>query len=148
MATIIAKVFRYDPTVDEAPYYKTYEVELAEDGSGIYTGLQVLHAINYEYEAIAYDHDCSSGFCGRCAICIDGKPGLARWTPLEPGEHTFEPLPGFPIYKDLLVDKTKARKQFVNIDSSIKTVDPIVNLKDIDFELYKETLDRLNMCRE
>ena len=39
-------------------------------------------------------------------MLIDGKPSLACWTPLEPGEHVFEPLPGFPVIKDLAVDRS------------------------------------------
>ncbi len=148
MATITAKIFRYDPSVDEEPHYSTHEVEWIDDGTGIMTALQVLHAINYDEEAFGYDHNCSSGLCGRCSMLIDGKPGLACWTPLEPGEHTFEPLPGFPVIKDLVVDRSKARQQFVNVDTTIHTVDPIVTLPDIDYELYWETLERLNMCRE
>ena len=81
-------------------------------------------------------------------MMIDGAPALACWKPLEPGEHTFEPLPGFPVIKDLIVDRSSARQQFINVDNSIKTVDPIVTLKDIDYDLYWETLERLNMCRE
>lgn len=148
MDPIIAKVFRYDPAVDAEPYYATYEVPWIDDPSGIMTALQVLHAINYDIEAIGYDHNCDSGLCGRCAILVDGTPKLACWARLEPGEHTFEPLPGFPVIRDLVVDKSKARSKFVLVDTSIKTVDPIVTLADIDYDLYWNTLERLNMCRE
>lgn len=145
---ITARIFRYDPSTDEAPRYETHEVDFVDDGTGIMTALQVLHAINYDEGAFGYDHNCSSGLCGRCAMTIDGVPRLACWTPLEPGEHTFEPLAGFPVIKDLVVDKSAARQRFIDVDNSIKTVDPIVELPDIDYDLYWETLERLNMCRE
>lgn len=148
MASIVAKIYRYDPSVDAEPYYTTHEVAWIDDPSGIMTALQVLHAINYDDEAFGYDHNCGSGLCGRCAMLIDGKPSLACWTPLEPGEHVFEPLPGFPVIKDLVVDKARARQKFVMADTSVKTVDPIVTLPDIEYDLYWETLERLNMCRE
>lgn len=148
MATMTAEIFRYDPTTDDEPYYSTHEVEVPEDDSGILTAMQVLHAVNYDEEAFGYDFDCCSGLCGRCSMMIDGEPGLACWTPLKPGKHTFEPLAGFPVIKDLLVDRDKARQRFVDVNTSIQTVDPIVNLPDIDYTLYWETLERLNMCRE
>lgn len=148
MSSITAKIFRYDPSVDDEPTYSTHEVEWVEDGTGFMTALQVLNAIDYDQEAFAHDYNCCSGLCGRCSMMIDGKPTLACWTPLEPGEHTFEPLEGFPVVKDLVVDKSKARAKFVDVNTSIQTVDPIVKLKDIDYELYWETLERINMCRE
>lgn len=146
--TIIAKILRYDPSVDDAPYYKTYEVAWVEDGSGIMTPLQVLQAINLEQEQIGYDYSCRSSLCGRCSILVDGVPRLACWTALTPGEHTFEPLPGFPVVKDLITDRSHAYEKFVNADVSIKTVDPLVNLQNIDYDLYWNTLERMNMCRE
>jgi len=145
---IIAKILKYDPTVDDSPEYKTYEMDWVDDGTGIMTALQVLHAINYDEEEIGYDYCCRSNLCGRCSIMIDGNPRLACWTPVSPGEHTFEPLKGFPVIKDLIVDRSRAYERFVNADVSIKTIDPIVNMKDIDYDLYWNTLERLNMCRE
>ena len=150
MADIItAKVFKYDPSVDEAPYYETYEVEWDDsDPTGIMTALQVLLKINEEIAPVRYDHNCCSGLCGRCSMLIDGKPSLACWTRMTPGEHTFEPLPGFPVIRDLVVDRSKALRRIVDANLQIQTVDPIVNLPTIDYDLYWNTLERLNMCRE
>ena len=58
MASITAKIFRYDPSVDEEPSYSTHEVEWVEDESGIMTAMQVLNAVNYDEEAFAYDYNC------------------------------------------------------------------------------------------
>lgn len=148
MVSITAEIYRYDPSIDEEPYFSTHEVEIEEDSSGIVTAMQVLHAVNYDEEAFGYDYNCCSGLCGRCSMEIDGKPSLACWTPLGPGKHSFEPLTGFPVLKDLLVDRSKARQRFIDVNTSIQTVDPIVTLPDIDYTLYWETLERLNMCRE
>lgn len=145
---ITAKIYRYDPSVDVEPYYTTHEVEFVDDGTGIMTALQVLNTINYDEEAIAFDCNCYSGLCGRCAMLVDGRPCLACWKPLEPGEHTFEPLPGFPVIRDLVVNKDSVRQHFVTVDNSVKSVEPIVTISDMDYELYWETMERLNMCRE
>ncbi|NTU88338.1 MAG: hypothetical protein HGA54_00285 [Actinobacteria bacterium] len=149
MAEIItAKVLRYDPSTDDAPWFQDFQVEWVEDPSGIMTALQVLHAINYDQEQIGYDYCCRSGLCGRCSMLIDGKAALACWTPMTPGDHTFEPLPKFPVVKDLIVDRSRAYERFIEANTSIQTVNPIVNLPDIDYNLYWNTLERLNMCRE
>ncbi len=146
--SITAKIFRYDPTVDEEPYYSTYEVPWVEDPTNKMTGMQVLQYIHEEIEPIAYDYSCISGLCGRCSMVIDGIPGLACWTTLEPGTHTFEPLTGFPVIKDLVVDRSAIKERFTDTEPYNKTVNPISEIKDIDYDLYWETLERINMCRE
>lgn len=146
--TIRAKVFRYDPSVDVEPYYKEYEVPFQEDPSGFMTGLQVLHYIYENIEPIAFEYNCRTGMCGRCSMAIDGKPGLACYVPLQPGEHTFEPLGGLPIIRDLIVDRAPYMSKFVESGIAKKTVNPVTKSEDIDFDLYWNTLERLNNCRE
>lgn len=147
--SITAKVFRYDPTVDEKPYYSTYEVPWDdEDGSGFMTGLQVLNYIFENEEPIVVDYNCRGGLCGRCGMVIDGKPCLACHTSLQSGEHTFEPLGDLPIIRDLMVDRTSYLQKFVESDIAKQTVNPITKADDLDFDLYWSTFERLNYCRE
>jgi succinate dehydrogenase/fumarate reductase iron-sulfur protein len=146
--SITAKIFKYDPSVDTEPTESVYEVPWVEDESGIMTALQVLHAINQDQEQIGYDYCCRTGLCGRCSMLIDGKAGLACWTSLSPGTHIFEPLPGFPVIKDLVVDKNWGYDRIHSVDLSVQSVNPIVELKPIDHYLWWNTLERLNMCRE
>jgi succinate dehydrogenase/fumarate reductase iron-sulfur protein len=148
--SITANVFRYNPSVDAEPSYSSYEVpwEGDDDPTGYMTGMQVLNYIYDNIEPIGCDYACTAGLCGKCAMMIDGKPGLACWTVLEPGEHTFEPLTGLPIIRDLKVDQGALYDRFVDVDLENKTVNPIEKIKDIDYELYWNTLERMNMCRE
>lgn len=149
MADIItAKVYRYDPSVDAAPRYETYEVEWQEDGSGLMSALQVLTIINETQEMLGYDSCCHSGLCGRCAMLVDGVPTVACLKSVAPGEHTFEPLPGFPVVRDLIVDKDAAYQRMMGVDATIHTTEPITGFKPIEHNLYWNTLARLNMCRE
>ncbi|WP_139652005.1 succinate dehydrogenase/fumarate reductase iron-sulfur subunit [Raoultibacter phocaeensis] len=146
--TITAKILRYDPSTDEAPFYASHKIPYEDaQGDGFMTGLQVLHAVN-EQEAIGYDYCCRSGLCGRCSMMIDGKAGLACWTPLTPGEHTFEPLAGFPVIKDLVVDRSRAYQKIIKVTPETLTVNPIKELQPIEHDLYWNTLERINMCRE
>ena len=145
--SVTAKVLRFDPGLDAAPTYKSYDVPWQEDESGFMTGLQVLHIVN-EQENLGYDFCCRSGLCGRCSMMIDGESRLACWTRIEPGEHTFEPLPGFPVVRDLVVDRSRAYDKILKVTPQTQTVDPIVKLKNIDKDLWWNTLERINMCRE
>ena len=150
MADIItARVFRYDPSVDAEPSFASFEVPYEDNqGDGFMTALQVLHYINEYIEPIGYDFCCRSGLCGRCSMLVDGTPGIACRIGLTPGEHTFEPLPGFEVIRDLVVNKDRAYKKILAVDPQTKTVDPIVELAPIDHDLYWNTLERINMCRE
>ena len=145
--SVTAKVLRFDPSLDAAPAYRSYDVPWQEDESGFMTGLQVLNVVN-EQENLGYDFCCRSGLCGRCSMVIDGESRLACWTRIEPGEHTFEPLPGFPEVRDLVVDRRRAYDRILKVTPQTQTVDPIVKLKNIDKDLWWNTLERINMCRE
>lgn len=147
--TITAKVFTYNPAVDAEPRYETYEVPFEPDETtGKMTAMQVLHRIYDNDATVGYEYSCVSGLCGRCSMMIDGKACLACWTCVEPGEHVFEPLAGFPVVRDLKVDKHAVYDRYVATNVANQTVAPVARIKDIDYGLYWETLERMNMCRE
>lgn len=141
---VIAKISRFDPSVDAEARFETYEVPWKE----FLTGLEVLHYVNENIEPIDFDYCCRSSLCGRCSMLIDGTPKLACWVSLEPGEHTFEPLPGFPVIKDLVIDHSHIMTKMVETGLAVKTVEPITELPNIPYDLYWNTLEKLNMCRE
>ena len=104
--TIKVKVFRFDPSVDKEPYYKTYEMPFAE-------GLSAMDCLDYIYQNLDgtlayYDHaGCSLGICGRCTGKINGKPGLICQTRVE-GDITLDPLNQEKVLKDLVIKKEAA----------------------------------------
>ncbi|MCK4762124.1 MAG: succinate dehydrogenase iron-sulfur subunit [Candidatus Aminicenantes bacterium] len=101
---IKVKILRYDPGKGKKPYWKFYEPEVDSDA----TILDVLNEIHWNIDgALAYRRSCRSAICGSCAMKVNGSNILACETPL----HRFkgkalkiEPLPGFRIIKDLVVD--------------------------------------------
>lgn len=142
--TIQAKIFIYDPSTDDEPRYETFEVPWKE----YITGLEVLHYINENFKPIGYDYCCRSGLCGRCSCMVDGVPGLACWRVIQPGEHVFEPLKGFPVIRDLVVDHASVTQKMVESKVALETVNPITKLENIDHDLYWNTMEYLNMCKE
>lgn len=147
MAETYIRLFRYDPSVDAEPVYKTYTVPWRE----YLTVLQALHYINDEIESIAFDHSCKGGICGRCSVMVDGRPALACFKTLSEGEfHTIEPLKGFPVIRDLLVDHDEMMRKMESIDVTLHTVKSLSPLSapKIDYQLYWEHLERLSMCKE
>jgi succinate dehydrogenase / fumarate reductase iron-sulfur subunit len=98
------KVLRYNPVTDKKPHWQNYDVDVEED----VTILDVLNEIHWNIDGtLAYRRSCRSAICGSCAMKVNGRNVLACETPL----HAFkgnklkiEPLPGFKILKDLVVD--------------------------------------------
>ncbi|HTY23243.1 MAG TPA: L-2-amino-thiazoline-4-carboxylic acid hydrolase [Desulfomonilaceae bacterium] len=104
---ITVKVFRFDPSVDKEPYYKTYEVPFEEGMSG----MDVLDYIyqNQDGTLAYYDHaGCSLGICGRCTGKMNGQPGLICQTRVE-GNVTFDPLDQKKVLKDLVITREAPR---------------------------------------
>lgn len=52
-------------------------------------------------------------------MTIDGTPNLACITHIEDEPHTFEPLVGYPVIRDLVVDKTLNTKKIAEIQQRI-----------------------------
>jgi len=141
---VTIKMFRYDPSVDIEPYFKTYEVPWKE----YTTALECLHYINENIEPIGFDYCCRSSLCGRCSIMVDGRPFLACSKALDPGEVTLEPLKGFPVIRDLVVDHSRIMEKVVATGLATESVEPMKTLINIPYDLYWNTLEPLNMCRE
>ena len=137
-------ITRYDPSVDDAPYVTSHDVPWKE----FLTVLQALQYVNEHAEPVNFDYSCRGGLCGRCSLMVDGEPKLACYTVLEPGEHTVGPLAGFPVIRDLTVDKADfTRKLDDSVVAVMGTADMAVS-PELDYDLYWDVLDRLQKCRE
>jgi len=102
---ISVKVFRFDPAVNEKPYYDIFEVPLADGMSA----LDVLDFIYHNLDSTIayYDHaGCTLGICGRCTGRVNGKPGLFCQTPVH-DDVTLEPLSSVNVLKDLVCRERK-----------------------------------------
>ncbi|MBC5585086.1 4Fe-4S dicluster domain-containing protein [Eggerthella sp. NSJ-70] len=156
---ITLNVQRFDPSTDAEPYVVAYEVPV--DGTAaneVWTVLKALHYIHRNVEPITYDYNCRWGGCGRCGVAVDGVPKLACWARVEPGKsYRVEPLAGFPIVKDLMVDNARAYDRFVQSDLSIKTYRPMDEVRALDADVWwgkadgsddAVSLKRFNRCRE
>ncbi len=96
------RIQRFNPDIDDEPTYVTFKVPYS-DRQGV---LDALHYIFQNLDStLAYRWNCRTGQCGSCAIDINGIPGLACRTVVDPSkQYTLEPLFNFPIIRDLVVD--------------------------------------------
>ena len=130
---VVFRVFRWEKGMDAEGTKRDegrYDVFHVEEREGM-TVLEALFAIKEELDGtLAFRYSCRGAVCGSCAVLINGFPRLACRTqvrevmgggrvfaldvrgPLalprvrktEPGEVLVEPLPGFKVIKDLVVD--------------------------------------------
>ena len=102
------EIFRYDPEIDEEPYYKTYEVQVDPEEMDILNLLQYIHE-NVDSSLAYYDHaTCQGqGVCKKCIMSINGKPGLACQTDVSDlkGEKIkIEPVKKDRVIRDLVTE--------------------------------------------
>lgn len=130
-----AKIFRYSPEKGE----KTY-AEYGFEYDGHLTVLDVLSYIRDNCDSsLEFESCCRNEKCGQCAVTLDGREILACITPAKK-EMTIGPLKGFPVIRDLRVDRTDAQNRLnaLNLRGG-ETGDcfpPFVGADDL--ELYKE----------
>lgn len=99
-----AKIFRYNPEVDSYPAYRTYNVPWPEKGNV----LQLLKQIYQEMDrTLAFKYyACGFKFCNSCMMTINGTVAHGCFTIVSPGDEiVLEPMKGYPIIKDLVVDE-------------------------------------------
>ncbi|MEM0217459.1 MAG: 2Fe-2S iron-sulfur cluster-binding protein [Candidatus Nezhaarchaeales archaeon] len=140
------KVFRYNPLEDDKPYYKVYEVPYVE-------GARVLDLLNYVREhldsTLAYRWECRAGQCGSCGMMINGKAALACQTLVSPKdkEIVIEPLPIFPVIKDLVVDVEKCVRKILKVRPYVHRGSPYKS-PEIMYQWEIEEVKPLRECIE
>ena len=97
------KIRRFDPDKDGKSYWQEYAVEVEPMD-------RVLDALNtvkwHQDGSLTYRRSCAHGVCGSDAMLINGRNRLACKELIRDvgGKITIEPMRGFKVIKDLVVD--------------------------------------------
>ncbi len=97
------RIQRFDPEKDRKPYYREYVVDV-EPTDRV---LDALHLIKwYQDGTLTFRRSCAHGICGSDTMRINGRNQLACKVLIKDvgSRVTVEPMLGFPIIKDLVVD--------------------------------------------
>ncbi len=100
------RIKRYNPETDVKPHFEEYKVT-AEKTDRV---LDVLNQIKWDEDgSLTYRRSCAHGICGSDAMRINGRNRLACKLLMQdlPSKVTIEPLLGFKVVKDLVVDMNK-----------------------------------------
>ena len=138
------KVYRFHPGMME-PRYDTFQLE-------VFPGMTVLAALFQVQErfddSLAFRYSCRGAVCGTCAMLINKVPRLACRTQIHPPpcgpeaiplspypaldvstswnkeeEILVEPLPHFPVLRDLIVDMDRFFNDYRRIEPILKPVE-------------------------
>ncbi len=97
------KIQRFNPDKDKKPHYEEYRVELDQTDRV----LDGLNEIKWRQDGtLTYRRSCAHGVCGSDAMRINGRNRLACKVLIKdlPDHVTIEPMLGFTVIKDLVVD--------------------------------------------
>ncbi|MHA2054021.1 MAG: succinate dehydrogenase/fumarate reductase iron-sulfur subunit [Candidatus Hodarchaeales archaeon] len=137
------KIKRFNPVVDDKPYWDSFELD-CDDGTTVLIAIQEI--IAKQDGSIAMRYNCRAGVCGSCAVLVNKKYELACETlvlQLKKKEIKLEPLPFFPVIKDLVVDMSQFYEKLLAIEPYLKrdhSKDPETELLQSpeDFHIIEE----------
>ena len=108
---IKVRIIRFNPRKDKKPQYVLYKVPYVK-------GMSVLNVLTYIYEnldsSLAYFVSCRIGKCGGCTAMVNGKATRVCTEPVR-GDLTIEPLRGYKIIKDLVLDLEGRKKELQKV---------------------------------
>lgn len=102
---IAIRILRYDPNRYDDIYWQTYKAPLQ-----IRERISILSLLQSIFEnqdsSLAFIGPCEKGLCGMCTVIVNGEARLACNTYVN-DDVSIEPLRGFEIIRDLIVDRNK-----------------------------------------
>ena len=101
---ITLQVARYRPERETEPTFQEYEVPCHPEWV-VLDGLN--HVKDHVDGTLSHRWSCRMGICGSCGMTVNGEPMLTCATFLTdyaPGPIRVEPLPNFPVIRDLIVE--------------------------------------------
>jgi succinate dehydrogenase / fumarate reductase, iron-sulfur subunit len=100
---VTVRVLRFDPERDTEPHFEDYRIP-ADPMDRV---LDALHYIKWNIDgSLTFRRSCAHGICGSDAVLVNGRNRLACKVLMRdlPATFTVEPIKGYAILKDLVVD--------------------------------------------
>ncbi len=117
------RILRYNPDVDKKPHWEEYTVEVEPTDRVI----DVLQKVKWFQDGtLAVRRSCVHGICGSDAMVINGRNALACKVLMKNvgTKLTIEPLRGFRVIKDLVVDMEPFFEKYRSIMPYLVNNDP------------------------
>jgi succinate dehydrogenase / fumarate reductase iron-sulfur subunit len=140
-------IYRFNPENGKGPYRQEYILNTAQ-----IKGAMLLNALETIKEtldsSLAFRRSCGEGVCGSDGMNINGKNGLACITQLNhlPDSVTINPLPGFPVIVDLIVDMEPFFAQYQKVKPYLQNKNPAPVTERLQSPQDRAKLDGLYEC--
>lgn len=139
------KIYRYQPEVREEPYFDTFEFD-AEPTDRVLDGL---NHIRWQMDGtLVLRRSCQQGICGSDAMRINGANRLACKVLIGDvgAKITIEPLMGFRVIKDLVVDMDDFFEQYRSVLPYMITEKPPPEAERRQSPAEREVYDDTTKC--
>ena len=143
----IISIYRYDSEKDKKPYIQDFEVD-----TSAFSGAMLLNALENIKETqdptVSFRRSCGEGVCGSDGMNINGMNGLACQTKLVelPKRILVQPLPGFPVIKDLIVDMDDFFEQYKSAKPFLQNSGEVPTKERLQSPEERKKLDGLYEC--
>lgn len=138
---------RYDPENGQPMHLQEYQLDVATVKGAML--LSALEAIRENQDpTLSFRRSCAEGVCGSDGMNINGKNGLACKTKLHdlPDKVFIQPLTGFPVMRDLIVDMTQFFDQYDRAKPYLQNKNPPPATERLQSPAERAKLDGLYEC--
>ena len=139
------RIKRFNPEKDDKPWWGEYTVE-AEPTDRV---LDALHYVKWHHDGtLALRRSCAHGICGSDAMRINGENRLACQVLLRDLKQPIvvEPLLGFDVIKDLVVDMEPFFAQYRSIMPYLINNDPVPHRERLQSPEDRARYDDTTKC--
>lgn len=146
---ITLKIQRYNPSVDESPYYQSFTVD-ADPNERLLDALMQIK--RFQDGSLGFRKSCAHGVCGSDAMRINGKDGLACKTLIkEVAENegdvvSVEPLRYMDIQRDLIVDQSEFFQKYRSVKPFLINEEPVKEKERIQSQEERLQFDDTTNC--
>lgn len=151
MADYRFKIKRYNPETDKKPHWEDYAIQ-ADPTDRLLDGLNQIKW--YNDGSLTFRRSCAHGICGSDAMMINGANQLACKLNMQDAqkqaragnEITVEPLRGFPIVKDLVVDMEGFFEKYRAVKPFLINDEPAPERERLQSPEERERFDDTTKC--
>jgi succinate dehydrogenase / fumarate reductase iron-sulfur subunit len=142
---VTLKIKRFNPERDAQPWWGEYHLE-AEPTDRLLDALN--HVKWYQDGTLTYRRSCAHGVCGSDAMLINGRNALACKILLRNlgTKITVEPMRGFRVIKDLLVDMEGFFEKYRKVKPFLMTRSPEPDKERLQSPGERERFDDTTRC--
>ncbi len=139
------KILRFNPEQAAQPHWREYTIS-AEPTDRV---LDVLHTVKWHHDgSLAFRRSCGHGICGSDAMMINGRNRLACKVLIKDLKQpiTVEPMRGFPVVKDLIVDMTGFFEKYRSVKPYLIAEEPPPTAERLQSPQQRERYDDTTKC--